>query len=149
MKIKKFIPNEEAMYVFGSELTRRCTPGAIIYLIGELGAGKTTIVRGILQALGYRGIVKSPTYTLVESYTFDHLVLHHFDLYRLQDPEELQFLGLSDYLTENAICLIEWPERAIHYLPKSTLCCTIEAPKSGIGRWITIEVNNDGTAKLY
>lgn len=95
--------------------------GDVIFLSGELGAGKTTLVRGLLRAMGVTGPIKSPTYTLVEPYHLDHLTIYHFDLYRLTDPEELLDIGLSDYLDANALLLIEWPERAGAILPHPSL----------------------------
>jgi tRNA threonylcarbamoyladenosine biosynthesis protein TsaE len=95
--------------------------GDIIFLSGELGAGKTTLTRGLLRALGVTGPIKSPTYTLVEPYDLGQLKIYHFDLYRLTDPEELLDIGLSDYLDTNALLLIEWPERAETILPRPSL----------------------------
>jgi len=100
------------MLALGAQLAEQAKPGDIIFLKGELGAGKTTLARGFLRALGYIGLVKSPTYTLVEPYHLDNVILYHFDFYRLNRIEELDEIGLSDYLTEDAICLIEWPEKS-------------------------------------
>lgn len=134
-----FIPNEKAMLALAARLAKKAQPGDIIFLKGELGAGKTTFARGFLRALGYTRVVKSPTYTLVESYQLGNILLYHFDLYRLKSLEELEEIGLSDYLTEDAICLIEWPEKATQLLPEATVCCTIEIPDNGEGRWVNLE----------
>lgn len=126
------------MQALGANMAKLVPPGAIIYLQGELGAGKTTLVRGFLRGLHFTGKVKSPTYTLIEPYHLNDLNVYHLDLYRLKDPHELVYLGLSDYLTENAICLIEWPERALKLLPQATLYCTIKVPDDGQGRVVEL-----------
>ncbi len=138
-EITHFIANERGMLDMGTELAQNCQPGAIIYLQGELGAGKTTLVRGFIHACGYSGQVKSPTYTLVETYSIkQNLQIFHFDLYRLNSARELLDIGLEDYLTNHGICLIEWPEKAENILPKAHISCRIEIPADGVGRKITI-----------
>ena len=95
--------------------------GGFILLTGEVGTGKTTLVRGLIHALGYEGPVKSPTYTLVEPYALEGLTVYHFDFYRLSDPLELEYLGVQDYLQDQAVCLVEWPERANGFLPEADI----------------------------
>ncbi|MFL6622407.1 MAG: tRNA (adenosine(37)-N6)-threonylcarbamoyltransferase complex ATPase subunit type 1 TsaE [Sulfurifustis sp.] len=99
----------------------------LVCVRGPLGAGKTTLVRGLLRGLGYDGPVKSPTFTLVEPYTVDGLTLYHFDLYRINDPEEIEYLGWRDYLRSDALCVVEWPERAGALLPLPDLDVMIES----------------------
>ncbi len=106
-----------ATEALGARLASTLRPGNILYLSGDLGAGKTTLVRGLLHTLGHRGAVKSPTYTLVEPYQIGDWRLFHWDLYRLADPEELDFLGLRDQIDGQAALLIEWPERGQGELP--------------------------------
>ena len=109
----------------GARLAPLLEPGCVLYLHGELGAGKTTLVRGLLRALGHPGAVKSPTYTLVEPYQIGPWRLFHWDLYRLADPEELEFLGLREQADGSAVLLIEWPERGLGGLPAADLTVTL------------------------
>lgn len=108
------VSNPEAMELLGSELARGGFTGMQIHLSGELGAGKTTLVRGFLRGLGHTGKVKSPTYTLVESYSLGTFTIYHFDFYRVRHPDEIETMGFRDYQSDGAICLIEWPEMAGH-----------------------------------
>lgn len=123
--IKLNIPNEQSMRVVGANIAKMCGDSAIIFLKGQLGAGKTTFARGFLRGLGYKGRVKSPTYTLVESYPLEHRTVYHFDFYRLRDPHELEYMGIQDYFHANAICLMEWPDYGVGMLPLPDLSCDI------------------------
>ena len=123
--------DEAAMRRFGQFLASFATNGLLITLQGDLGTGKTTLARGILEGLGYSGIVKSPTYTVVEPYELSVGMIYHFDLYRIFDPEELEFLGFRDYLNEGYLCIIEWPERGDRYVYSADLCIAIEPIEFG------------------
>jgi tRNA threonylcarbamoyladenosine biosynthesis protein TsaE len=116
---------------YGARLAACCQGGDLIFLHGPLGAGKTTLVRGFLRGLAHVGPVKSPTYTLLESYRFGDLQVHHLDLYRLADAEELEWLGIRDLLSGDAVCLIEWPERGAGCLPVADLVLTLDYQEAG------------------
>jgi len=115
----------------GAALARELGGGMVIGLHGDLGVGKTTVVRGALRALGWTGPVKSPTYTLVEHYPFSSLYFYHFDFYRFADPNEWETAGLADCFRDDAVCLIEWPERVAGLLPPADVDIVLAHPKSG------------------
>ena len=133
------VEDENAMEQLGSQLAVHCPKGSLIYFQGGLGAGKTTCVRGFLRGLGYAGKVKSPTYTLVEPYQLDEFLVYHFDLYRITDPQELETMGLRDYLDGEATCLLEWPERASAVLTEPDLWLQIDTQPRY--RQVTITAN--------
>jgi tRNA threonylcarbamoyladenosine biosynthesis protein TsaE len=131
------ITGESQQEALGAALAGVIEPPCVIYLAGDLGAGKTTLARGLLRGLGYNGRVKSPTYTLMEPYELPSLHCYHFDLYRLADPEELQFLGIEDLLDADALLLVEWPERGEGVLPIADL--TLQIFHEGLSRRVEFQ----------
>jgi len=119
----------------GAAIARALSGGTVVTLAGDLGAGKTTLVRGLLRELGWTGPVKSPTYTLVENYPISSLYLYHFDFYRFADPDEWETAGLAEYFRSDSACLVEWPERVAGLLPLPDL--EIVLAHAGNGRNFT------------
>ena len=130
-EVTLYLADEQAMSDFGARIARVTQGHGLIFLEGNLGMGKTTLSRGIIRGLGHVGAVKSPTFTLVEPYEIGDIRAFHFDLYRLVDPEELEFLGIRDYFDDDALCLIEWPDKGAGFLPKPDLTITISPQDSG------------------
>ncbi len=138
--LSKWLADEDATIsagkFFGSKINGSL--GLVVYLRGHLGAGKTTFTRGVLASRGYQGAVKSPTYTLVEPYELPRQSIYHFDLYRLGEPEELEYMGIRDYFDKHSLCLVEWDERGLGVLPEADIIVSLE--KSGVGRQLTISL---------
>jgi len=135
------VHGEERQVALGERLGAAVGQQALVFLEGELGAGKTTLVRGFLQARGHRGNVKSPTYTLVEPYELPTGTCYHLDLYRLADGEELEYLGLREMLAEQAVLLVEWPQRGDGWLPPADL--RVEIAHADDGRQVCIDATSD------
>lgn len=140
------LADDEATVALGRRLAELVAPPLLVFLEGDLGAGKTTLSRGLLQGLGHRGAVKSPTYTLVEPYSLPAFPAYHFDLYRLSDPEELEYLGFRDYLEADALVLVEWPSRGRGLLPSPDL--QIELRVAGDGRVARLSAHSPGALRI-
>ncbi len=144
--VKTHLPDEPSTLEIADRFYRALPSGCLVFLRGNLGAGKTTFVRGCLRAAGYQGKVKSPTFTLVEEYSLQNRPVYHFDLYRLTDPEELEWMGMRDYLRPDALCFIEWPERGEGVLPKADVEVVIDI--EGSTRNLTIVAISSIGAKV-
>lgn len=129
--MKQHLNNTKETEQFGARLWELLPRKCLVFLQGDLGAGKTTMVRGFLRAAGFSGAVKSPTYTLVEEYTLADRQVFHFDLYRVADPEELEWIGIRDYFDQEAVCFIEWPGMGEGYLPEPDVVITLAPEKNG------------------
>ncbi|MBL8322907.1 MAG: tRNA (adenosine(37)-N6)-threonylcarbamoyltransferase complex ATPase subunit type 1 TsaE [Acinetobacter sp.] len=135
--------NEEDTQNLAQVLAQHFTAG-VIYLIGDLGAGKTTLTRYWLQSMGHQGAVKSPTYTLVEPYSIRGKDIFHFDLYRLNDPYELELMGIRDYLeTPDALFLFEWPSKGGDEIPKADLIINIEKSEDDLARTAALSFSSE------
>jgi tRNA threonylcarbamoyladenosine biosynthesis protein TsaE len=140
------LPAKADTLALGGALAAALTPGMVIYLIGELGAGKTTLARGLLRGLGFEGKVKSPTFTLVEVYEVSRLYLYHFDFYRFSDPRELGEAGFREYFNPQSVCLVEWPEKSNRAagLPAADLRIVLHV--AGLGRNVSIFADSEAGA---
>jgi tRNA threonylcarbamoyladenosine biosynthesis protein TsaE len=130
-RLTAILPDEAATLALGAAMAKSIAPGLTVFLHGELGAGKTTVVRGLLRGLGYEGRVKSPTYALVELYDVSRLHLYHFDFYRFRDPREWLSAGFAENFGGRNVCLVEWPEKAMGSLPPQDLDVTLEFQDAG------------------
>jgi tRNA threonylcarbamoyladenosine biosynthesis protein TsaE len=139
--LTRYLPEEPNTLAFGAELARHLQPGMVVYLSGELGAGKTTLARGILRGLGYAGRVKSPSYALVEPYKLSRLYLYHFDFYRFASPQELGEAGFKEHFNPDSVCLVEWPENAAGLLPAADIRSTMKV--AGSGRQLEIDADTE------
>lgn len=148
MTLRGSVCSDVTMQALGSKIARQLQPGDGVFLLGQLGAGKTTLTRGMLRAWGYQGTVSSPTYAMVEEYVMDAFTLYHFDGYRLQDPDAWLQMGIDDYWRDDAICVIEWPESGYEVLPSPQLVVDISLQATGRGITLTGPVVNETPFKM-
>lgn len=140
------LPDEKASEHFATRLALGLIPPLILTFSGDLGAGKTTIVRAMLKSLGVQSAIKSPTFSLVESYYCEHIPIHHFDLYRIHHEDELEYLGFRDYFTNESICCIEWAQNAGRALPKVDIRFNLSI--KGAGREMQMSAYSDAGKKI-
>ncbi len=140
------VADSDQMEKLGAVMAKYVPSGSVVSLTGALGAGKTTLARGFIRALGHEGSVKSPTYNIVENYLLNQLSVYHFDWYRLQSPEELLDMGFEEYFNEQSICLIEWPEKGGDLLPAVLIHCDITHDESG--RRISLDGSQPESVKI-
>lgn len=140
------LTDEMATVALGGRLAQQLRSGGVVFLLGTLGAGKTTLTRGLLNSLGHVGAVKSPTYTLVEPYELAGIKVFHFDLYRLGNAEELEYMGIRDYFLEQNLCIVEWPSRGAGILPQPDV--SIELSVSGTGRLAVVQASTPRGEKI-
>jgi tRNA threonylcarbamoyladenosine biosynthesis protein TsaE len=146
MRVEMVVATARDMEQLGARLVKRLGIVQLVYLRGALGTGKTTLVRGLLRAMGHTGVVRSPTFTLVEGYLLNGRQIYHLDLYRMIHPEDLEFIGVRDYVKNNNLCLVEWAERGAGVLPLPDL--DVEIRKSGQQRTMTLLSHTERGAKL-
>ncbi len=139
--MQREIRSEAEMEALGLELLTTLVKPAVVFLTGDLGAGKTVLARAMITALGHTGAVKSPTYTLLENYELDGWRVSHLDLYRLDDPEELHYIGFRDIVANSDLVIIEWPEKGHGQLPKPSLEITITYSESNPGSYRSVSIN--------
>ena len=143
-----YLNDTEATEQFGASLYKILPAKCVVFLQGDLGAGKTTLVRGFLRASGYNGTVKSPTYNIVEEYAIAQQAVFHFALYRLSSPEELEWIGINDYFAQQSICFIEWPDLGLGFLPEPDIIIALSQQEQGRVLVITDNTKNEITRAL-
>jgi tRNA threonylcarbamoyladenosine biosynthesis protein TsaE len=150
-EVRRALPAEADTLALGAALAAGIEPGLVIYLIGELGAGKTTLARGLLRGLGFTGKVKSPTFTLVEVYELSRLYLYHFDFYRFAGPkvrpQELGEAGFREYFNPQSVCLVEWPEKSNQAAGLPAADLRVELAVAGSGRTVSIFADSEAGAR--
>ncbi|MBA2656634.1 MAG: tRNA (adenosine(37)-N6)-threonylcarbamoyltransferase complex ATPase subunit type 1 TsaE [Tatlockia sp.] len=146
IKVEIKLPSESASALLAARLATLLIWPLVLTFSGEIGAGKTTFIRALLRALGIKSAIKSPTFSLVESYSYQNLQMHHFDLYRIHDESELEYIGFRDYFQENALCCIEWPERISHSLDQIDINFAFTI--SGSGRLLICSASSAAGEKI-